>query len=114
MILLPAPKKNEELIRKVESLMKDQISDTNLKYQSDVFTSSSLTKIILKDLNFPNTKFRIIHRIVRDIFKEWEEKSYCTHIETTHYAHCKKTKMIIQFSEHGFRNIITMVFPLPI
>ena len=113
MRILPTSK-NEELIQKVETLMKEQISDTNFKYKSDVFTSSSLAKLILKALNFPKTKFRIIHKIVRDIFKEWEEKSYCTHIETTHYAHCKKTKMIIQFSEHGFREIITVVFPLPI
>ncbi|MFX1297782.1 MAG: hypothetical protein ACFFD2_23415 [Promethearchaeota archaeon] len=110
---MPAPK-NKELIEKVESLMKDYISDTNFKWSSDVFTSSSLAKMILKTLGEPKTRFRIIHKIVRDIFKEWEEKSYCKHIETTHYAHCKKTKMVIQFSETGFRNIITVVFPLPI
>ncbi|MHA1276699.1 MAG: hypothetical protein ACTSQI_08850 [Candidatus Helarchaeota archaeon] len=104
----------EELIKKTEAIMKDCISEINFKWSSNVFTSSTITKIILKKLELPKTQFRIIHRIVRDIFKKWEEKSYCEHIETTHYAHCKKTKMIIQFNRYGFRNIVEVVFPLPI
>ncbi|MHA1267265.1 MAG: hypothetical protein ACTSRS_18655 [Candidatus Helarchaeota archaeon] len=106
--------KNEELKKKIESLLKDYISDVNFRYNSDIFTSSSLAKVILKKLRVPKTKFRIIHTHVRHILKKWEAKAYCNHIETTHYAHCKKTKMIFQFNRYGFSNLAPEVFPLPI
>ena len=94
--------------------MKHHISDTNFKWNSNVFTSSSITKVILRALKAPKTKFRIIHKVVRDILKEWKQKFYCEHIGTTHYAHCKKTKMIIRFNNHGFLNLVPEVFPLPV
>lgn len=108
------PVKRDQKLRKVEAIMKDYITDTNFKWNSNVFTSSSITKVIMKTLREPPTKFRVIHKMVRDILKMWEEKSYCEHIETTHYAHCKKTKMIVQFSREGFINLVPEVFPLPI
>ncbi|MFX1297784.1 MAG: hypothetical protein ACFFD2_23425 [Promethearchaeota archaeon] len=81
----------QELIQKVESLMKDYISDTNFKWNNTVFTSSSLAKMILQTLYEPKTRFWIIQKIVRDILKEWDAKSYCKHIETTHYVYYKKS-----------------------
>ncbi len=108
------PTKKTELVNNIESLMKDYISDTNLKWNSDVFTSSSTTKVMMKKLGAPKTQFRIIHKIVRDILKDWEQKAYCDHIETTHYAHCKKTKMIFQFNKYGFSHLVPEVFPLPL
>ncbi|MHA1649860.1 MAG: hypothetical protein ACTSYB_06685 [Candidatus Helarchaeota archaeon] len=106
--------KNDEFVRKIERIMKDHIAETNFKWNSDVFTSSSIAKIILKKLNEPKTRFRLIHKMVRDILKKWEEQSYCEHIETTHYSHCKKTKMIVQFNRHGLFNMVPEVLPLPV
>ncbi|NVM54112.1 MAG: hypothetical protein HWN66_10465 [Candidatus Helarchaeota archaeon] len=110
---MPSPKDDTQ-IQKIEALMKDHVSDTNFKWNSNVFTSSSIAKIILKAFRAPKTQFRIFHKTVRDILKKWEKLSYCEHIETTHYAHCKKTKMIIQFNNYGFSNLVPEVFPLPI
>ena len=111
---VPPSKKRIELNEKIESLMKDYVSDTNLKWNSDVFTSASIAKVMLKKIGGPKTQFRIIHKIVRDVLKDWETKSYCDHIETTHYAHCKKTKMIFQFNKYGFSHLVPEVFPLPL
>lgn len=112
-MILPLSKK-ESLLQKVEPIMKQYISDTNFKWNSNVFTSSSIAKVAMKTLKMPKTQFRIVHKAVRDILKDWEEKSYCEHVETTHYAHCKKTKMIIQFNTYGFASLVPEVFPLPI
>ncbi len=94
--------------------MKDYISSTNFMFNSTVFPSSSITKVVLQELKEPKTRFRIIHRIVRTILKKWETLSYCNHIETTHYAHCKKTKMIVQFNNYGFSNFILKILPIPV
>jgi len=111
---VPPTKKRRELNEKLESLMKDYVSDTNLKWNSDVFTSASVAKVMLKKIRGPKTQFRIVHKIVRDVLKDWEAKAYCDHIETTHYAHCKKTKMIFQFNKYGFSHLVPDVFPLPL
>jgi hypothetical protein len=108
--------KNEKISEKIELTMKDYISTTNFQWNSDVFTSSSITKIVMKALKVQQTRFRLIHKIVRDILKKWAQKSYCIHIETTHYGHSQKTKMIVQFNNYGLTNLILIpeVLPLPI
>lgn len=106
--------KSADLVSRIELYLKEYISDTNFKFSSEVFTSSSLTKIMMKKIHAPKTQFRIIHKIVRDILKSWAQKDYCDHIETTHYAHCKKTKMIFQFNKYGFSHLAPEIFPLPI
>jgi len=108
--------KNEKMLNKIENIMRNYISTTNFHWNSDVFTSSSITKIVIKALKLQQTKFRIIHKVVRDTLKKWAKKSYCIHIETTHYGHSQKTKMIVQFSNYGLENLILIpeVLPLPV
>ena len=98
----------------VEQIMKNYVSETYFKWNSAIFTSSSLAKIIMKELDEPKTRFRIIHRIVQTVLKKWEKESLCDHVETKYYANCRKTKMIIQFNDYGFSQFILKVLPLPV
>ena len=90
---------NKEFDPKIEKILKDHINSVNSKWQSNVFPSSSLAKIVLKELNIPKTRFRIIHKEVRNILMNWAEKKLCVHIGTTHYTHSSKTKMIYEFPD---------------
>ena len=71
----------------------------NSKWQSNVFTSASIAKIIIKELNLPITRFRLIHKEVRKILMAWANQRLCVHMGTTHYTHSSKTKVIMEFPD---------------
>ncbi|MHA1697182.1 MAG: hypothetical protein ACTSXT_10085 [Candidatus Helarchaeota archaeon] len=87
----------------IEHVIEKYVLSINDKYNSHVFPSSLLTKVVMKELKIENkNKFRIYHSKVKKILNKWVNKEYCEHIDTTHYAHCKKTKMIYQFTDDTF------------
>jgi len=100
--------------RIIESIMKNYISETYFKWNSAIFTSSTIAKIIMKELEEPKTRYRIIHRMVQNVMKKWEKEAYCDHLETKYYSNSRKTKMIIQFNDYGFSQFILKVLPLPV
>ncbi|MHA1797496.1 MAG: hypothetical protein ACTSVY_03520 [Candidatus Helarchaeota archaeon] len=92
-------KKSNESSFEIEKILKDHINSVNSKWQSNVFPSSSLAKIVCKKLNIPNTRFRLVHKEVRNILMRWAEQKLCIHMGTTHYTHSSKTKMIYEFPD---------------
>ncbi|NHI93978.1 MAG: hypothetical protein EAX96_15930 [Candidatus Lokiarchaeota archaeon] len=103
----------KEFDPRVEKILKDHINSVNSKWQSNVFPSSSLAKIVLSELDLPKTRFRLIHKEVRNILKDWAEKKLCIHMGTTHYTHSSKTKLIYEFPDEiidffRFEGIITL------
>ncbi|MHA1231041.1 MAG: hypothetical protein ACTSRP_08885 [Candidatus Helarchaeota archaeon] len=111
---LPEEKELKEILA-IENIIEKYVLSVNKKYNSHVFPSSQLTKVVMKELGIENkNKFRIYHTKVKNILKRWELKNYCEHIDTTHYAHCKKTKMIYQFSDDTFYKFnIYKIIPIP-
>jgi len=91
--------KTSKVNPQIEKLIKKHINQVNSKWQSNVFTSASITKIIMKELNVPTTRFRLIHKDVRNILMEWANQRLCIHMGTTHYTHSSKTKMIMEFPD---------------
>ena len=89
----------KEFDPEIEKILKDHINSVNSKWQSNVFPSSSLAKIVLKELNLPKTRFRLVHKEVRKILMNWAENKLCIHMGTTHYTHSSKTKMIYEFPD---------------
>ena len=98
---IQTPKKPEisENDPKIEKLIKKHINQVNSKWQSNVFTSASITKIIMKELDVSTTRFRLIHKEVRKILLDWANQRLCVHMGTTHYTHSSKTKMIMEFPD---------------
>ncbi len=88
-----------DLDPQIEKLIKKHINQVNSKWQSNVFTSASLAKIIMKELNLSPTRFRLVHKEVRNILMDWAKKKLCVHMGTTHYTHSSKTKMIMEFPD---------------
>jgi signal transduction histidine kinase len=111
--MMPAKRQNGQQ-QKIESIMKNYVSETYFKWNSAIFTSSSLAKRIMKELEEPKTRYRIIHRMVQNVLRKWEKDSYCEHVETKYYSNSRKTKMIIQFNDYGFSQFILKVLPLPV
>ncbi|MHA1271150.1 MAG: hypothetical protein ACTSPY_15255 [Candidatus Helarchaeota archaeon] len=107
------PKLKEMLA--IEHIIESYVLSVNTKYNSHVFPSSQLTKVVIKELRIENkNKFRIYHTKVKEILKKWEQKDYCEHVDTTHYAHCKKTKMIFQFTDNTFYKFnMYKLIPIP-
>ncbi|MBD3229427.1 MAG: hypothetical protein GF329_14680 [Candidatus Lokiarchaeota archaeon] len=104
-------KKDKELMA-IEDIIEKHVLEVNKKYHSDVFPSSVLTKVVMKELDIKNKHmFRIYHKKVKTILKKWEKKNYCEFVDNTHYAHCKKSKEIYQFPEDTFYrfNIYKMI-----
>jgi hypothetical protein len=47
----------------------------------------------------------VVHRIVKDILRSWEEQGLCTHISRTKYSRCRKTKDTYRFKTQGMKEI---------
>ena len=110
----PIDLKIKELMA-IENILETYVLSVHNKFNSDVFPSSQLTKVVMKELKITNkNKFRIYHAKIKEVLKTWEAKNYCELITTTHYAHCKKTKNIYQFSENTFyRFNFNKMIPIP-
>ena len=95
----PTKSISSDLDPQIEKLIKKHVNQVNSKWQSNVFTSASITKIIMKEMNVAPTRFRLIHKEVRKILMAWAERGLCVHMDTTHYTHSSKTKMIMEFPD---------------
>ncbi|MHC1591864.1 MAG: hypothetical protein ACXQS8_07250 [Candidatus Helarchaeales archaeon] len=89
--------------------MGEYIVSVNSKWQSNDFPSSSVAKTLLKVFKEKQTRFPIIHKMVKTILKNWEAQGICDHISTTKYAHCRKTKEIYRFDDEGFKKLKELI-----
>ncbi len=89
-----------------EDIILEYICRVNAKFYSNVFPSTQLAKIIMNKLQAKKTSFPIIHKIVREILKRWEEKEVCEHVRTTKYSKSRsKTKEIYKFPDVGLAEL---------
>ncbi len=89
-----------------EDIILEYICRVNAKFFSNVFPSTQLAKIIMNKLQAKKTSFPIIHKIVREILKGWEEKEVCEHVRTTKYSKSRsKTKEIYKFPDLGLAEL---------
>ncbi|NVM03221.1 MAG: hypothetical protein HWN67_12850 [Candidatus Helarchaeota archaeon] len=103
-------KKEEKFI---EWIIAEYVVSVNSKWHSYDFPSSQLTKLVLKILNKPKTKFSINHRLVKEILKKWEKKGICIYVVATKYAHCRgKTKLIYRFTDNGLKKIKELIIDM--
>ncbi|GAB4305444.1 MAG: hypothetical protein Kow0069_01230 [Promethearchaeota archaeon] len=90
--------------RVFEEIIAEYIIRVNSKYFSNVFPSTQLTKVVLGKLQERKTKFPIVHRIVREILKRWEQEGVCIHVTTTKYSKSRtKTKEVYKFHRGGLQ-----------
>lgn len=83
-----------------EWIIASYLVDTHDKFKSNVFPTTQVAKIVIDKLDKERTKFAVIHRIVREIFKNYEEEGLCEKLER---GRSKKTKKIYKFTEYGFK-----------
>ena len=74
-------------------------------YHNHVFTSSRISKEVLKTLNLPRSYFPKIHKIVRLILSEWADEDVCVFISQTSLCKSKKTKETYQFTDEGVNKL---------
>jgi hypothetical protein len=89
----------------IEWIIGKYIIGVNSKWNSDNFPSTQLAKVVLNITGQSKRDFASIHRLVREILTEWEEKSFCQYVTTTKYAHCRKTKMVYYFHPDGLKKL---------
>lgn len=106
-------KKLKEEERFLEWIIAEYVVSVNSKYFSYDFPSSQLTKLALKILNKPKTKFSIMHRMVKEILKKWEKQGICQFLTASKYSHCRgKTKEIYRFNDIGFKKIKELIIDM--
>ncbi len=92
--------------KEFEDIILEYICRVNAKFYSNVFPSTQLAKIIMNKLQAKKTSFPIIHKIVREILRRWEEKEVCEHVRTTKYSKSRsKTKEIYKFPDIGLAEL---------
>jgi hypothetical protein len=93
------------LDKEFTAIMIEYVTKVSSRYRGNEFTSSQLAKTILAKAEMERTRFPIVHRIVKDILKVWEEQGLCHHIATTKYSRCRKTKDTYRFKKQGIKEI---------
>jgi hypothetical protein len=83
----------------------EYITKVNSKYRANEFTSSQLAKTAMTMAQIGKTGFPIVHRIVKDVLRTWEEEGLCTHVSLTKYSRCRKTKDTYRFNLKGLKEI---------
>ena len=83
--------------RIIEDQLFDYINYVYRRWNSNIFPSSSLAKIIIKNLNESPKKYRLIHKNVKQVLNNWSKKGICKLIGMTSLPSGKKTKFIYQF-----------------
>lgn len=101
--------------RIVEDQLLDYINDIYSRWNSNIFPSSSLAKIIVKNLKESQKKYRIYHVIIKKVLDNWSKKGLCKLIGMTSLPSGKKTKFIYQFEMEKLQNFQTSdLISLPI
>jgi hypothetical protein len=77
----------------------DYILSVNSKFHSNTFPTTQLAKILMNKLKFKQTQYPIIHKVIREIFKKWEDQDLCKYISTSKAGRNRRTKDIYKFTE---------------
>ncbi len=96
---------HETLLHEIKTVMADYIIKTNSKYHANEFTSSQLAKRVMAATETEKTRFPIIHHLVKETLRLWDEQGLCTHISRTKYSRCRKTKDTYRFKTQGIQEI---------
>jgi DNA-binding PadR family transcriptional regulator len=92
---------HKEVTRELKAIMFDYIIKVNSRYRANEFTSSQLTKMVMTSCKIEKTRFSLIHRLVKETLKEWQEQGLCTHVSCTKYSRCRKTKDTYRIKPQG-------------
>jgi DNA-binding PadR family transcriptional regulator len=95
----------DEIDREFRAILIEYITKVNSRYRGNEFTSSQLAKTVMTAMETENTRFPIIHRIVKEILRTWEKQGLCTHVTRTKYSRCRKTKDTYRFNSKGLKEI---------
>jgi DNA-binding PadR family transcriptional regulator len=95
----------ELLARELLPIIVEYITKTNSRYRGNEFTSSQLAKTVVTITQLEKTRFPVIHRIVKEILRKWEDEGICTRIATTKYSRCRKTKDTYRFTNEGLTEL---------
>lgn len=99
---------------KVEEIIQEYILEVNQKWNSYVFPSSQLTKIVMNSMSLPLSYYRIYHQMTKQILKKWERQDICQFIETESEISKKREKLLYRFSDNSIRQMMLyQLFPLP-
>lgn len=96
---------HETVAHEIKAIMFDYITKINSRYHANEFTSSQLAKRVMNTTEIEKTRFPIVHRLVKETLREWEEQGLCTHISLTKYSRCRKTKDTYRFKTKGIKEI---------
>ncbi len=95
----------ETVVPETKAIIFDYIIKVNSRYRANEFTSSQLAKRVITTTEVEKTRFPIVHRVVKETLREWEEQGLCTHISCTKYSRCRKTKDTYRFKTQGIKEI---------
>ena len=99
----------------VEDQLYDYINDVHRRWNSNIFPSSSLAKVLIKNLHEPRKNYRKFHSMVKNVLNDWSKKGVCKLIRMTSLPSGKKTKYIYQFEMDKIQDIqINELLPLAI
>lgn len=99
----------------VIEIIQDYIIEVYQKWNSNVFPSSQLTKVVLARLEKPKSYYRIYHQMIKQILRKWEKQEICSYVETESEITQKSRKMFYQFSDNSIRGMqLEQIIPLPL
>jgi len=85
-----------------EWIISNYIVDIYTKFNSSIFPTTQIAKVLLNKLNRKKTQFGIIHKLVREIFKMYEEEEILEEIKEGRY-NPRKTKIVYRVNEEGIK-----------
>ena len=83
----------------------EYLISVNSKYNSNIFPSTQIAKILLGNLKMKKTQYPIIHKVVREILNNWKENGLAELVTTAHSGRNKRTKKIYQFSPENLQQL---------
>jgi hypothetical protein len=87
---------------KFEKIIIEYLVSVNSKYNSNMFPTPQIAKIMLSKLVMKKTQFPILHKVVRTILADWKDLGWCEYVTTTKSGRNRRTKIIYKFSKENF------------
>ena len=88
---------------KFEALIIEYLLSVNSKYNSNMFPTTQIAKVLLAKLEMKKTQFPILHKIIRTIMNDWNDNGWCEYVTTTKSGRNRRTKFIYSFSSENFQ-----------
>ena len=88
---------------KFERLILEYLLSVNSKYNSNMFPTPQVAKVLLSKLKMKKTQFPILHKIVRTIIGEWQEHGWCKFVSTSRSTKNRRTKSVYSFTPENIQ-----------